>query len=391
MSVSIVTFANLGKKQNLKTSDIAPVIGALENRGELTQIVCQINAGFSFAHTYSAIPVWLRYPIRAFEKISGKTFSRRTMEKLFDFFAQYRLGHTDIVLCHGGYFLPKTARTAHAKGSVTIDIAVSAHLSENAVLEKKELSHLGFPAYEGVYMQLERAYHASERFDYLIALSEYARHTYIDAGYPEERVFVAYPDIDTRRFAPNERAEKKDVPFRVLYLAHTQPLKGLHYLLDAWESLDLHGAELVIVGGFSEMPEELKQHYMDRIQSGTHITWTPGTHTPERFYQDATVLVFPSLTEGFSRVMLEAMACGIPVITTENARGIVEDGKTGYVVPIRDAQAIKEKIQYLYDHRELAAEMGRAARKAVEQKKPFGEAVYEIYEEILQREGRGKS
>jgi alpha-maltose-1-phosphate synthase len=98
--------------------------------------------------------------------------------------------------------------------------------------------------------------------------------------------------------------------------------------------------------------------------------------------------VFPSLTEGFGRVTLEAMACGIPVITTENARGIVEDGKTGFVVPIRDAKALAEKIQYLYDNREIASEMGRQARLAVEKKKPFGEAVYEIYQEILKREGK---
>ena len=97
-------------------------------------------------------------------------------------------------------------------------------------------------------------------------------------------------------------------------------------------------------------------------------------------------MVFASLTEGFGRVTLEAMASGIPVVTTENARGIVEDGKTGFVVPIRDAEAIAEKIQYLYDHRDILKEMGKEARKAVENKKPFGKAVYEIYEEILKKE-----
>ena len=171
----------------------------------------------------------------------------------------------------------------------------------------------------------------------------------------------------------------------MLYLAHTQPLKGLHYLLDAWESLGLPDAELVIIGELSEMPDELRKKYQERMQGDSRITWTAGTHTPEKYYHEASVLVFPSLTEGFGRVTIEAMACGLPVITTEHAPGIVEDGTTGFIVPIRDAQAIREKIEYLYLHPDAREQMGRSARKAVEDKKPFGEEVLEIYREILRR------
>ena len=131
------------------------------------------------------------------------------------------------------------------------------------------------------------------------------------------------------------------------------------------------------------MPEELEKQYRDIISSDERISWVINTNEPEAYYHKASVLVFPSLTEGFGRVTLEAMACGIPVITTVNARGIVEDGKTGFVVPIRDASAIREKLEYLYNNQDVARKMGGDARVAVEQKKSFGEAVYEICQNIL--------
>lgn len=385
MSASIVTFANLGRKQNLRTTDMLPLIEAFIEKGVLQQIVCQINTGFHFKHTYSAIPAWLRYPMRILEKLSGKAFPRPMTEKLFDFFTARRLARTDVTLFHGGFTMPRAVLRAHILGSLTVDMSVSADLATNVALEKEELPYLGFPDYEGTYTRIAREAAHLNQFDYLIVMSEFTKKSHIAAGYPADRIYMAHIDVDAERFAPQERAH--DAPFRVLYLAHTQPLKGLHYLLDAWESLDLSGAELVIIGGFGEMPEELKQHYIDRIQSDPRIKWTAGTHTPEKYFHEASVLVFPSLTEGFGRVTIEAMACGLPVITTTHAPGIVEDGKTGFVVPARDAQAIKEKIEYLYHHPDIREQMGKAARKAVEDKKSFGEAVFEIYRDILRREG----
>lgn len=391
MSASIITFANLGRKQNLRTTDMLPLIESFKAAGELRQVICQINAGFSFNHAYSAVPAWLRYPMRALEKISGRIFPRRMTEKLFDFFTARRLTYADVTFLHGGFFMPRTVRRARELGSLTVDISVSAHIAANATLEKEEFALLGIREYEGWYSQIAREATQLKLLDYLILMSQFTKKTYIAAGYPEDHIFIAHIDIDTKRFSPREGAGEPTKPFRALYLAHTQPLKGLHYLLDAWTSFDAPDAELVIVGGFSAIPDELRQRYEKRIHGDPRITWVAGTHTPEEYYRRASIYVFPSLTEGFGRSTLEAMASGLPVVMTENAGGIVEDGKTGYIVPIRDARALKEKIEYLYRHPDVVKQMGREARKAVENKKPFGEAVLGIYREILRREGRSSA
>ena len=396
MSASLVTLANFGRKKNFRTTDMLPMVETLIASGELEQLVCQVNAGFHFRKTTQAIPTWLRYGMRVYEKVLKKSIPREIQDKIFDYCAARRLARADVTFFHGAFFLPKTVRRARALGSITVDISVSAYFGANATLEREELTRLGFPDFKGYYAGLTAEMAPLDQIDYMILMSEFTKKTYLAAGYPEDHIFIAHIDIDTERFSPLQNHEPADVnaslvakprPFRVVYMAFTQPLKGLHYLLDAWEQLpELADAELLISGFFSEMPEELRQQYIQRMEKDPRITWVPGTQTPEQYYREASVFVFPSLTEGFGRSVVEAMACGVPVITTEHAEAIVENGKTGFVVPIRDSQAIKEKIQYLYDNRDVAEKMGRDARNAVLSKKPFGEQVEEIYQEIMTRE-----
>ncbi len=388
MSANLVTFANFGRKQNLRTTDMLPIAETLMASGELRQIICQVNSGYSFPCTTQAIPTVLRYAMTAFEKISKKPFSRETRDRLFDYLAARKLARADITFLHGGFSLPRTVRRAHNLDSITVDISVSAYHAANAAMEREELSMLGFPNYQGFYMQLASEVTPLDQMNYLLLMSEFTKKTYLAAGYPEDHIFIAHLDVDTVRFSPSKEKDATNRPFRVLYLAYTQPLKGFHYLLDAWEQLDLPDAELTIIGYFSDMPEELRQQYIHRIENDSRITWLPNTQTPEEYYKEASIFVFPSLTEGFGRSTIEAMACGVPVITTPHAQGIVEDGKTGFIVPIRDAGAIKEKIEYLYNHPGMVRQMGTDARKAVENKKPFGEQVHEIYQEIMRREKR---
>ncbi len=388
MSVSIFTFANLGEKKNLGTFEIEPVIDIFSRKGELDRVVCQLHKHFYFPRTASAIPSSLHYSLRAIEKLTKHSFPRGLTESLFDFFAQWKIGRSDLALFHGGHFLTQTLHRAHKKGIIVADLTRSAHFATNAAIEKDETNRLGLKDHPGTYQRLYQKHRHQNEFDYIVASSEFVKQSYIAAGFPSERIFIAYPDIDRKKFTPNSNAQRPEGTFKVVYSAFTTPLKGLHYLLDAWEKLRLSDAVLVLVGGYSEIQLSLKQRYDARISRNSSIQWIGASDVPEKYFHDASVLVFPSLTEGFGKVTQEAMASGLPVITTENARGLVEDGKTGFVVPIRNADAIAEKIRYLYDHRDIAEQMGREGRKVVEAKKPFGEVVYEIYQEIMRREGK---
>ena len=278
----------------------------------------------------------------------------------------------------------RAARKARKNGGVSVGIATIAYPAFDERIYKEECERFGatFVADSAEIFHRRAAIIGS--FDYIITLSDFTKATYVENGFPAEKIFLASLDIPLSQVAERKKSDK----FKVVYVAYTNPRKGLPYLLDAWESLKLPNAELVLVGKYVGMPEEMIKYCDKIINRNPSIKWVGGTQDPWQYYQDASAFVLPSLSECYGKVTLEAMASGVPVIVSENARAIVEDGKTGFVVPIRDAKAIKEKIEYLYHNREIAEKMGREARKAVENKKSFGEEVFEIYQEILKREGK---
>jgi glycosyltransferase involved in cell wall biosynthesis len=99
-----------------------------------------------------------------------------------------------------------------------------------------------------------------------------------------------------------------------------------------------------------------------------HVPHVPRWELPA-LYRTADVFVLPSLVEGFGLVALEAMACGVPVVISANtfATDVVTDGVDGYVIPIRDAEAIAERLQYIHKYRAEGDRVGQAARRRAEQ------------------------
>jgi glycosyltransferase involved in cell wall biosynthesis len=342
---------------------------------------------FDFPATISAVPLPLHYIAATWGRI--RPFGGRLLEeRIFDFFAARKLKKSDTVFFHPNFLAPRALQKAKQFGAITIGIAVTAHPEFNARLEKEEFELLGLAKHyprNTIYSILSLTGLSRQQCDYLIALSDFAAKTYIERGMSADRIFVAYQDIDVKRFLSQNRSQNTDKKFKVLFVSHISPLKGLHYLLEAWQKLKLKEAELIIVGGYSEIPTPLKKRYDEIIKKDPSIKWIGFTKNPELYYSSTSIFVFPSLTEGNPRVVLEAMASGLPVITTENAKSLVEDGKNGFVVPIRNVEAIKEKIEFFYYNRDIIEKMGEEAKKTIENKKPFSEVVFEIYQKIINK------
>lgn len=147
---------------------------------------------------------------------------------------------------------------------------------------------------------------------------------------------------------------------KVLFVGGLGQRKGLSYLLEAVALLP-QAVELTLVGmktteQCAPLNEALKRH-----------RWIPTLPHEEvlREMSRHDVFVFPSLFEGFGLVLLEAMSQGLPVIATEQTAGpdLIGEGNGGFIVPIRSAQAIAEKLDLLARDRELLSAMQRAARE----------------------------
>jgi len=153
-----------------------------------------------------------------------------------------------------------------------------------------------------------------------------------------------------------------DTKFRAIFVGQLLVRKGLKYLLEAWARLNLHNAELLLVGNLMDEVRSTVTSYLARPDV-RHLGFVPD---PVAAYSSATVFVFPSVDEGSAKVTYEAMACGLPVIVTPNAGSLAIDGEDGFIVPIRSVEALMEKLLFFYENREAAHVMGKTARRHIE-------------------------
>ena len=147
--------------------------------------------------------------------------------------------------------------------------------------------------------------------------------------------------------------------FTVGYMGQGGPDKGLKYLLEAWRILDLKGARLVLAGSCADSVIALW-----RREGGKNIEILGFVDREESFYKRLSVYVQPSVTEGWGIPVVEAMACGHPVIVSEGTGAVdalAAPSLVGIRVPIRDPKAIAEAIRFYADNPEKIREHGQQA------------------------------
>ncbi|MBE3557385.1 MAG: glycosyltransferase family 4 protein [Firmicutes bacterium] len=197
-----------------------------------------------------------------------------------------------------------------------------------------------------------------ELADYILVGSSFARDSFIAEGIPPEKLVVIPYGADLQLFEPIETPRAHNQKLRLLFVGQVTQRKGLSYLLQAMQQLGINNYTLTIVGQMQGSARILNPHrYL--FQQIPHV---PQTELRE-LYRQADIFVFPTLVEGMGLVVLEAMASGLPVITTPNGPGdIVRDGIDGFLIPPRNVSAIVDRVEYLRAHQNLRFEMGQNAR-----------------------------
>ncbi len=253
-------------------------------------------------------------------------------------------------------------RAAKAAGAVTVVERASAHPLVQDALLREEFASFGlrYPAANRWIV----AKHLREytEADWIVVPSDFVHRTMVAEGVPPAKLRCLPLGVATERFRPGEG---HDGIFRVLFVGAISLQKGLPYLLEGFRlaGLPRERSELVLVGE----PSRDARAFLPRYQGlYRHVPFTPHEGLVP-LYQSASVFVLPSIQDGFGMVVYEAAACGVPVIVSDNVGASVRDGEDGFVVPIRDAEAIAGKLAYLYAHEAVRRRMGAAARNHVSQ------------------------
>jgi glycosyltransferase involved in cell wall biosynthesis len=176
-------------------------------------------------------------------------------------------------------------------------------------------------------------------------------------GGPAGKCVVVPYGVDSEAFIPRARASQ-DGPLKVLFVGTIQLRKGIQYLMGAARILKDKSVKIRAVGTARVSSEAIEQ-----ISGVIDLAGAVPRSGLRSEYDWADVLVVPSISEGSANVCYEALASGLPIITTPNAGSVVRDGIEGFIVPIRSAEAIAGKLGMLASDRAL---IGRLSTNAIQ-------------------------
>ncbi len=212
-----------------------------------------------------------------------------------------------------------------------------------------------------------------------VAISRDIEQEFRQVGFAPGRIRPLPNGVDTDRFHPADESERLrlrgelDLPsgFLVLYAGRLHRDKGLFTLVEAWREMAGGHPEshLVIVGGDSTVcgcEPELRSR-VNELKLGDRVIFTGPRPNVGDYLRAADAFVLPSEREGFSIALLEAMACGLPVVGTPASGNseLILPGETGYLVPHRNPAALAAALQRLATDPAAGRRMGTAARRRV--------------------------
>lgn len=199
--------------------------------------------------------------------------------------------------------------------------------------------------------------------DHWLVASSFTRNTLCEAGIPTARIHVLPYGTDIQRFSPAPGGNRwRSGPLRLLFVGTAGQRKGINYLLNALDGLPAGKVELTVCGRVEE-----SALLRDRRRS-IRVRGFVSDKELVDVYRTAHVFVLPSLAEGFGHVLLEAMACGLPIIGTTHtaAPDLIADGQEGFVVEPGDPVALANRIEYFLENPSHVQSMGEAARHRAE-------------------------
>jgi len=278
---------------------------------------------------------------------------------LYDRWAAQRMEPCEVF--HGwSAFCQRSMARATELGATTIVERPLSHPQYRIPLLREEHAKWGI-RYQSPSHAWKRVLKELARADYVLIPSDFVRQSFLKQGFPEKRLVQIPFGVDTQRFRPAD--ERTGHPFRVLFLGQVSYQKGIAYLLAAWKQLGWADAELWIVGRQDRNIGSALSQY--RAVQG--IRWLGYVTDPVNLLRQADVFAFPSLQEGSALVTYEALASGLPIITTPNAGSVVRHGEDGFIIPIRDSEALAARLVELRGDPSLRKAMGRSARKRAEE------------------------
>ena len=203
-----------------------------------------------------------------------------------------------------------------------------------------------------------------------------------------QKIDIIFNGVDINEFHPDESLRSKDKFIITIGATRITARKGINYLIEALSILVPRYPDIFlhILGDGNEKDNLIA--LAQKINLGDHIQFL-GRIPREKtmpYYQEASLFVLPSLNEGMSNAMLEALASGLPILATETGgtEELVKNGENGYIVKMKDAEDLAQKIEIILKDEELRDRMGLASRQKAQEMswENVAQKYYDLYRQV---------
>ncbi len=275
--------------------------------------------------------------------------------EFFDFWVSRKLKKIDdfdVFIGWSGMSL-NTIREAKKRGKITIVERGSSHIEYQNSILNEEYARFGisFNIDSRVIAKELKEY---QEADFISIPSNFVKRSFLEMGISESKLILNPYGVDLTNF--HKIISKSSLPpkLRLVYLGFHSIQKGLIYFINAINNLniDIEDYEVGFIGSISD---ELKGIIELNKKSNWIFHGQINQYELKNILGNYDLAIQPSLQEGLSMVIAQLLACGIPVIATTNTGGedLIENGYNGYIVPIRNSDEIKNKIELLHSNRHL--------------------------------------
>jgi len=311
-----------------------------------------------------------------FFKYGKRAFSLELLYKNLPFLGK---GSYDIIHCHFG---PIGKRGVELKelGIIEGKVITTFHGSDMSLYIKE----YGNNVYNYLF----------SKCDLFLPVNERWKRKLIELGCDERRIMVHRMGINPDDFCFFPRKKNKTV--KLLTVGRLVEKKGIEYGIRAVvQILKKNPHVLYNIAGDGPLRANLEKTVKEQeaCNNISFLGWQKHTNI-NKLMQEADIMITPSVTssngdeEGIPVVLMEALASGLPVIASKHSGipELVQDKKSGFLVPERDVDALAEKLEYLIDHPKLWQKMGRAGREYVEEHydiNKLNDRLEQIYEELI--------
>jgi glycosyltransferase involved in cell wall biosynthesis len=334
--------------------------------------------------TFDYLPVPRRWSEPLLHRWFGGWAARQVIAQQYD--AVYIFsGVAEELLSRRPAPLPDTPRRP-----VVVLMRSAAHISVQARLLREEEQRAGVAVDRPSAWMIAREEREYEQADWIGCPSSFVRSSFTGQGVAPARLFLLPLSVDVKRYRPEAQVNqarqeriRSGQPLRVITLGNVSMQKGFVDYVQLVERMAGSACVFRVVG--HRLPEVRP---MARRLNGLveFVDRVPFDQVPQQLNW-ADLFLFPTVQDGFPGVLVQAGAAGVPILTTVNSSGpdVVEDGRTGWVVPVRDPQAMAEKLQWALSHREEFAWMANETYQGF-QRRSWDDVARDLVRQVTERQ-----